>query len=117
MNYTNLNKNQEQATVIVKIITDHIVFTRIQDGMHSVLNCFNPDGELKEFNAEYSGIDTALMLMGVNDEMLIGRLHDSYYNGVFGNSSMMVATELAKVIYVEWLCDIKNHFLTVEKLA
>ncbi len=109
---TSVFTQNTQEKVIIKIIADHIVYTRIYDGMHTVLNAYDPNHDDYELKPKYSGIDTALLLMSIEDEKLIEKLHDAYYNGVFGKYSMLSAPELAKIIYVEWLHEIKNYFLT-----
>ncbi len=102
-----------QEKVIIKIIEDHIVFSRICEGMFTILNASKPNVLMHELKVDYNGIDNALALMGIEDEKLIGKLHDTYYNCVSnGESDLLTVLELAKIIYLKWLNEIKNFFLT-----
>lgn len=97
---------------IVNIIADNIVFSRIYDGMHTVLNSFDPTKGDMDLKAEFNGIDIAFTLLDIADEDLCGILSETYHNIVCDSDELRPADELAVVIYYEWLTEIKNYFLT-----
>ncbi len=105
------NKRTEKATL--QIIEDSIVFSRFYDGLYSVLNSYAPKQTCHELKVNYNGVETAIILMGVKDEALKEKLSDTYndYARVRENDLISVP-ELAQTIYLKWLNEIKNFFLT-----
>lgn len=114
---TNLNKKTENA--IVKILTDDIIYTRIEDALFRLHNAFNPSNSQdidSKFTYEYSGYSTAFDILGIDkhDELaeILGIV--TYEMKQASNES---ADVLASKIYHNWLNEIKNYFLTQKQVA
>ncbi len=103
--------NEEQA--VLQILSDHVLFNRFYDGMYTILNAYEPDKTANELKVDYKGIDIALIIMNIKDENLIEKLHDTFYDLACDRKSDWIsAPELAQTIYLKWLSEIKNYFLT-----
>ncbi len=98
---------------IIKIIEDHIVFTRFYDGLYTVLNSYAPNKTCHQLKVGYNGIETAIIIMGIEDEDLKDKLNDTYYeNACVKENELISVPELAQTIYLKWLNEIKDYFLT-----
>jgi hypothetical protein len=113
------NKPQEQA--ILGIIQDAIIWHRVADKMHDIINAFNPLESEHEFQVEdhYKGYRNALYIMGlIHDDNICGQLSDIFWQ--LSSADKMrndQADELAHTIYIEWLVCIKNYHSTLLKTA
>ncbi len=104
---------EENEKAIIQIIEDHIVFTRLCSGMHTILNVYDPNKTTHELKAKYSGINSAFIIMGIKEEDLEIELDNAFYDCVCVTENDLVSVpELAKTIYMKWLNVIKNYFLT-----
>ncbi len=122
----NLQKNAEngksvqstQEKIILQILTDDIIFTKIEDVMFKFHNVFDPDNAEDpdgEFARKYNGYATAFEMLGIDLYGKLGEiLGELTYN--MKNESEERADILAQKIYAKWLDEIKNFFL-IKKVA
>ncbi len=81
--------------------------------MYTILNAQAPQKTCNTLNIGYKGIEIAFILLGVENDDLEDKLEYTYDNYASANQyDMHEVSELARNIYIEWLCDIKNFFLT-----
>lgn len=111
-------KNELQQRAIINILSDHILWVRVEECLFKISNAFNPSKkECMDWTAEdnFHGYTTALMLLGIeNNEDLCSELCDVTSKMI--SESENASTELAKDIYFEWLVAIKNFF-TLKSVA
>lgn len=115
INEQTIHNQKEQ--VIILVIKDAILWRRVSDGMHAIVNAFNPDIENESFNVEdnYGGFENALRLMGIYDNYdLREELSEIFWTM---QTEKIVATELAEKIYLEWLVCIRNYCVTLKTVA
>ncbi len=103
--------SQEKA--IIKIIEDHIIFTRFYDGLYTILNAYAPNETCHELKVSHNGIEAAIIIMGIEDKDLKDKLDDTYHDCACVKENELISIpELAQTIYLKWLNEIKNYFLT-----
>lgn len=110
MNTTNIPALTAKEQGIINIISDSILYNRIYDGMHVILNAFNPL-QVNPCNIEvnYKGIESVLMLMDIEDEDLKENLELLYEKNILSRT-LENASQLALSIYFEWLKYIKDFY-------
>lgn len=97
---------------IVNIIADSILYNRIYDGMHIILNAFNPlQSNPEDININYKGIENVLLLMDIDNEDLREDLETLYENKIHTRNNEQ-ADYLALSIYFDWLKAIKDFYTT-----
>lgn len=101
--------------MILYILTDFVMWQRVSDAMHKIVNCFSSNDE-NEFEAdnEYKGFVTALDFIGITDGDLRDRLSAIAFDRSEGN---LPAEETAMNIYASWLKVIKEYTLSNFKTA
>ncbi len=64
MNTTNIPSLTAKEQGIINIISDSILYNRIYDGMHVILNAFNPlQSDPCDIEINYKGVENALMII------------------------------------------------------
>ncbi len=103
-----------QEKIILQILTDDIIFTRIEYVMFKFHNVFAPDNSQdidSEFTMKYGGYATAFDILGIDKHSKLGEiLGELTYK--MKDQSEERADILAQKIYSKWLDEIKNYFLT-----
>ncbi len=110
-------KDNQREEAIIGIISDHILWHRIEEGMHKILNSFDPIESSCEFevNNHYNGIYNAYELMGLfKDDDICGRLSNIFYEMVEQTGK---AHELARLIYVDWMVAIREYYTSLKEVA
>lgn len=112
MDTTNLPALTAKEHGIVNIISDSILYNRIYDGMHVILNAFNPlQANPCDIEINYKGVENALILMDIEDDDLKENLELLYEKNIFSRT-LENAYHLALSIYFEWLKYIKDFYTT-----
>lgn len=120
-----MKKIEKKQSIVVPILVDAILFSRISVQMTALLNAFNPKEITCDFDPEsyYSGSCSATAILKIKDEKLDNILYDLYYNLVYGNStegieaSTLEARELANIIFVKWVKAIKKYNSSYKLIA
>nr|WP_299486121.1 hypothetical protein [uncultured Allomuricauda sp.] len=109
------NKQKEEA--IIGIINDHILWYRIGNGMHKILNAFDLVNDNNEFEVDnhFNGIYNAFELIGIfKDDKICGKLSNIFYEKL---ESSLKTHELARLIYVDWLVTIREYYTNLKEVA
>lgn len=104
--------NQQKETII-QILTDHIIFERIDTGMQEIVKAANPDGEDWDPTHCYHGYSNAwVFLTGYEfpeevEDNLKDELSEIFFMHVKGDlakpfKERQTANELAKRIFIDW---------------
>jgi hypothetical protein len=104
--------NEVVNTLIVNILKDDIIMHRIEDVMFRFHNAFHPEkreGVDSEWTWGFSGYNTALCLLQVDDEEDLCNILCEI-NFRMKNNSIENANILAEKIYFRWLVEIKNYY-------
>lgn len=115
-------KLTEQEQVIVNIIADHVLFARIANAMHNIINAVNPsdDEEFFKPDMKHKGIHNALDLLGITyKEQSISdtcRFRDELYNvftqEVYGEDKIENHEEIAYSVFFTWSSKIREYYTT-----
>ena len=97
--------------VVVSILSDAIIFSRLSCKMFDILNVFDPKNQGHEFDLEfnYSGMNNAISVMKIKDEKLDKILGDIYCDLVYSKEQDEKTDELAENICFQWLKAIKKY--------
>ena len=111
-------RDKIQKEAIINILNDYILWFRVENAMFVMMNVYAPKKKMGidwEADCRYCGFQTCLLLLNIdsNDD-LCHKICDRTSDMVYENETE--AIELAKLIYLEWLLIIKNHF-TVKEVA
>lgn len=110
-NFLSKSLQNKQDQIIIQILSDFILWYRIEDGMWKAINAFNLEQPSSDFEPDmkYNGYSSALMVMGVdseNEEDLSSKLEDIVWEKMKERGN---ADELAETIYIEWLSVLRKH--------
>lgn len=102
---------KNKSNVVVGILSDAIIFSRLSCKMLDILNIFDPKNQGQEFDLEfsYSGINNAMSVMKIKDEKLDNVLANIYFELAYSKEQNEKVDELAMVIYKKWLKAIKKY--------
>lgn len=96
---------------IIGILTDYIIWRRVECGVHKMLTAFDPQSNECEFepDALYKGQKNAFILMGIyDDDSLCSKLSRITWD-IFNKNEK--ADEVAKSVYVDWLVAIREYYV------
>jgi hypothetical protein len=114
---TSKDKTTEKA--VINIISDHILWSRMELAVFKIHNVFNPgkkDGYDWEADQNYYGYSTALLLMSIeNDHELIDVLSTITFDMICQSDEN--SKDLAKNIYIEWLNEIANYYTSKNEVC
>ncbi len=108
--------NDEQIRkAVLDIITDHIVYSRLCDGIKTILNVYDPIQDKYDVGYDgYTGYDNALRILGITELNDFDELHTSLSiiitQQTYNNKCNIVF--LAEYVLSEWEKEIKNYFST-----
>ena len=102
---------KNKSEIVIAILSDAIIFSRISCKIHDILNIFDPKNEGQEFDLEfnYNGINNAIYVMKIKDEKLDNVLANIYFELAYSKEQNEKVDELAMVIYKKWLKAIKKY--------
>ena len=112
--------NNVKEKAIIKIISDFIIWHRVNKGVETMLNAFNPSEYTYDFDTDHKfhGYTIAWDLMGVSDEPMrngveLGmNLHDVLNEAM---KSQEPANVIAERIYIDWLVEIRAYYTQKEE--
>lgn len=99
----------EHKEAITSIISDYILWQRVSNAMHKIVNAFEAD-EAHEWEPEsqYGGYCNAYFIMRIhNDDELTMELYDPVANAVLADGKPKA---LAIMVFDRWEAIIKRHF-------
>ena len=113
-NNSNCTANIKEQ-VIISIIKDEVIFSRISASMRGIVNAVNPNACEFDFEpyTEYNGMFNALDLMGitnVEDGHLRDALREEFTEQVHDIHIDLDAKKVAYSIYISWLKMISEYF-------
>ena len=102
---------KNKSKIVVSILSDAIIFSRLSCRMLDILNIFDPKNEGQDFDLEfnYSGMNNATSVMKIKDDKLDNILSNIYFELVFSKDQDEKVDELAMIIYKKWLKAIKKY--------
>ncbi|MFV8269719.1 hypothetical protein ACNQGP_07245 [Flavobacterium sp. GT2N3] len=102
---------KDKSKVVVSILTDAIIFSRLSCKMYDILNIFDPKNQGQEFDLEfnYSGMNNAISVMRIKDDKLDNILGGIYCDLVYSKEQDEQISELAALIYQKWVKAIKKY--------
>ena len=93
--------------IVIKILSDAVIFQRLTDRMQEALAVFNPQLGIESHfppALNYNGYNTALDLIGLTDLEKYAELRDQLQEIAFKQAeSFQAADEVARTIYFHWL--------------
>lgn len=97
--------------VVVSILSDAIIFSRLSCKMFDILNIFDPKNQGQDFDLEmeYGGMNNAISVMKIKDDKLDKILGDIYCDLVYSKEQDEKTDELAENICFQWLKAIKKY--------
>ena len=105
-----MQNNLQKKTAVIGIIQDAILWDRVNNGVTSILNAFNPQEYNHEFftNLRYKGYENAFDLLELKNEELKEKLAIIYCQKSLNNKSE--ASLIAESIVDDWIAclSIKN---------
>ncbi|MFV0377770.1 MAG: hypothetical protein ACK5JD_10780 [Mangrovibacterium sp.] len=120
----NLSKNSDNTTTIcgitvsdqteqaiIGILSDHIMWFRVSNGMFKVINAFHPSECENDFTPDFNfhGYSNAFKVLGIWDEdELVNKLTQIYLDNYLDSEEN--AETLAHKMYFEWMVIIRNYF-------
>ena len=102
---------KNKSKVVVAILSDAIIFSRLSCKMFDILNIFDPKNQGQDFDLEmeYSGMNNAISVMKIKDDKLDNILGSIYCDLVSSKEEECRVDELATLIYKKWLKAIKKY--------
>lgn len=102
---------KNKSKIIVSILSDAIIFSRLSCKMFDILNIFDPKNQDQDFDLEfnYSGMNNAISVMKIKDDKLDNILGGIYCDLVYKNEEEVRVDELAAIIYKRWIKAIKKY--------
>lgn len=92
--------------IVIKILSDAIIFQRLTDRVQEALAVFNPQKGIESHfppALNYNGYNTALDLIGLSDFDKYADLRDQLQEIAFKQAeSFQPADEVARLIYYHW---------------
>lgn len=103
-------ETKPKMKIAANIIKDAIIFSRLSSKMYDILNLFNPNNPVQDFDLEskYYGIDNVLAFFKIKDQGLDEALTKIYYDYVSDNTDCE-ANDLAELVLFQWLKEIKKY--------
>ncbi len=104
----------EKDKIILYILTDYVMWQRVSNAMHRVINCFSSNDEYQfEPEEQYAGYIAAIDYIGVKE----GNLRDKMCSAAYDIEDDIPAKEAAISIYTKWLSLLKDYSLSNFKPA
>lgn len=102
---------KNKSKVVVAILSDAIIFSRLSCKMFDILNIFDPKNQDQDFDLEfnYSGMNNAIAIMKIKDDKLYNILGGIYCDLVYKKEEEIRVDELATLIYKKWIKAIKKY--------
>ena len=97
--------------LVVSILSDAIIFSRLSCKMFDILNIFDPKNEGQDFDLEfnYNGMNNATSVMKIKVDKLDNILSNIYFELVFSKDQDEKVSELAENICFQWVKAIKKY--------
>ncbi len=105
-------ETKPKMKIAVNIIKDAIIFSRLSSKMYDILNLFNPNKPVQEFDLEgkYYGIDNVIAIFKIKDQELDEALTKIYYDLVYATENKdCEVNDLAVLVLFQWLKEIKKY--------
>ena len=98
-----MQNNQQKKAAVIGIIQDAIIWDRVNNGVTSILNAFNPQEYNHEFfiNLRYKGYENAFDTLELKNEDVKEKLATIYCQKSL-NNKLLEASMLAESIVNEW---------------
>jgi transcriptional regulator NrdR family protein len=102
---------KNKSKVVVAILSDAIIFSRLSCKMFDILNIFDPKNQSQDFDLEinYSGMNNAIAVLKIKDDKLDNILGGIYCDLVSSKEEECRVDELATLIYNKWIKAIKKY--------
>lgn len=103
-------ETKPKMKIAANIIKDAIIFSRLSSKMYDILNLFNPNNPVQDFDLEskYYGIDNVLAFFKIKDQELDEVLTKIFYDNVMDNKDCEI-DDLAVLVLFQWLKEIKKY--------
>ena len=104
-----MQNNQQKKAAVIGIIHDAIIWDRVNNGVTTILNAFNPQEYNHEFfiNLRYKGYENAFDTLELKNEGVKEKLAIIYCQKSFNNKTE--ASVLAESIVNEWCQYLLNN--------
>lgn len=102
---------KNKSKIVVAILSDAIIFSRLSYKMYDILNIFDPTDKVEDFNLEfnYCGMNNAIAVLKIKDDKLDNILGTIYCDLVYSKEDEYKVDDLAILIYQKWVKAIKKY--------